>query len=86
MSNLLQEPIFICDPDPHSLVSTYVTTLEILAELSKLETSLNFYEIGSTIKGKLERVMSAINKRKRSLSYSSEQRPYPKPISRTMKK
>ena len=71
-SNLLQEPIFICDSDPHSLVSTFVTTLENLAEKSKLEMSLNFHEIGSAIKGKLDRVMSAINKRKRTISSSSK--------------
>ena len=62
-SNLLQEPIFICDPDPHSLVSTFVTTLANLAKKSKLKMSLNLHEIGSTIKRKLEREMSAIKKR-----------------------
>ena len=72
-SNHFQEPIFNCDPDPHSLVSTFVTTLENLAEKSKLEMSLNYHESGSTIKRKLERVMSVINKRKKTMSSSSEQ-------------
>ena len=57
----------------HSLVFSFVTTLENLAEKSKLEMSLNFHEIGSTIKGKLERLLSAINKRKRTMSSCSEQ-------------
>ena len=62
-SNLLQEQFFICDNEPHSLVSTFVTTFENL-EKSRLEMSLKLHDIGATIKGKLERVMSAINKRR----------------------
>ena len=31
-SNVLKEPIFICDTEPQSLVSSFVTSLETFAE------------------------------------------------------
>ena len=66
-SILLEERIIFCDPDPHPLAPTFVTTLENLDEKSEFQKSLNFHEIVSIVKGKLKRVMSAINKRKRTL-------------------
>ena len=46
-SNLFQEPIFICDNEPHSLLSTFLTTLKNLAEKSKNDTSLKIHDTGA---------------------------------------
>ena len=49
-SNLLDEPIFICNTEPHSLVSAFVNSLESLAEKNKLEMNLNFQDFATRIK------------------------------------
>ena len=72
-SNLLDEPIFICDTDPHSLVSAFVNSVESLAEKNKLEMNLKFHDIATRIKEKVERVLSAINTKRRRLSIVNEQ-------------
>ena len=71
-SNILKEPIFICNTEPHSLVSPFVKTVESLAEKNKLEMNLKFPDIASRIKEKLERVLSAINTKRRQLSNGKE--------------
>ena len=63
---MLEEPIFICDTEPQSLVSSFVPSLENLAEKSKLEMGLKFLNIGTAIKEKLGRVTSTLNKRRRT--------------------
>ena len=70
-SNLLEEPIFICNSEPHSLVSAFVNSVESLAE-NKLEMNLKFHDIATRIKEKLERVLSAINTKRRQLSNGKE--------------
>ena len=49
-SNLLKEPIFMCDTEPHSLVSAFVNCLESLAEENKLEMNLLKLLFGSWIR------------------------------------
>ena len=71
-SNLLEEPIFICNSEPHSLVSAFVNSVESLAEKNKLEMNLKFHDIATRIKEKLERVLSAINTKRRQLSNRKE--------------
>ena len=56
-SNLLEEPTFICDAEPYSLVSAFVNSVENLAEKSKLEMKLKFHDVATRIKQKLERVL-----------------------------
>ena len=62
-SNLLEEPSFICDTETRSLVSSFVTSLENLAEEINLETGLMFLNIGTTNKEKFEPVTSTSNKK-----------------------
>ena len=64
-SNLLGEPIFSCNTGPHSLVSAFVNSVESKAEKNKPEMNLNFYDIATRIEEKLERVLSAINTKRR---------------------
>ena len=71
-SNLLDKPIFICDTEPHSLVSEFVNSLESLAEKNKLEMNLKFHDIATRIKSKLEGMLSANNTKSRQLSNGSE--------------
>ena len=71
-SNLLKEPIFICNTEPHSLVSAFVNSVESLAEKNKLEMNLKFHDIATRLKEKLERVLSAINTKTRQLSNGNE--------------
>ena len=71
-SNLLEEPIFICDTEPQCLVSAFVNSVESLAEKKKLERNLKFPDIATRIKKKLERVLSAVNTKRRQLSNGKE--------------
>ena len=41
-SNLLQEPIFLCNKDPKTLIVSFVEALEELASKSKAEMIKNF--------------------------------------------
>ena len=71
-SNLLKEPLCICDTEPQSLLSSFVTSLKNFAEKIKLELGLKFLKIGTTIQEKLERVTLTLNKRKPTISPTSE--------------
>ena len=52
-SNTLQEPIFLCSNEHHSLGSTLVSTIEFFAVRSRLEMLLNFHVFGATVKDDL---------------------------------
>ena len=71
-SNLLEEPIFICYTELHSPVPAFVNSVESLAEKNKLEMNLKFHDIATRIEEKLERVLSAINTKRRQLSNGNE--------------
>ena len=71
-SNLHTEPIFITETEPHSLVLAFVNSLESLAEKNKLEKILIFHDIATRMKEKVERVLSAINTKRRQLSNENE--------------
>ena len=60
-SNLLEEPIFICDTEPHSLVQAFLNSLESLAEKNKLEMNLKFHDIATTIKEKRKTETCVVN-------------------------
>ena len=72
-SNLLKKPIFICDNEPHSLVSAFVNTVKSLAKKNELEMNLKFYNIATRIKVKLKCVLSTIYTKRRQLSKGNEQ-------------
>ena len=52
-SNLVEEPIFICNSDPHHLVASFIGALENLASQSKAKMENLFPDIKTTIKIKL---------------------------------
>ena len=63
-SNLLQEPIFICNSNPRDLVSSFVNALENLAAQSKAQMRMSFLEIETAIESRLSHVMGLLNKRR----------------------
>ena len=52
-SNLMEEPIFLCNSDPHRLVASFIGVLENLASQSKAKMKNLFLDIETTIKIKL---------------------------------
>ena len=52
-SNLVEEPIFLCNSDPHNLVASFIGVLRNLASQSKAKMKNLFYDIKTTIKIKL---------------------------------
>ena len=63
-SNLLPEPIFLCNANPHYLISSYITALEGLATQSKAQIKLNFIEVETAIKIKLCAILEQLNQRR----------------------
>ena len=51
--NLIEEPIFLCNSDPHHLVPSRIGAFEILALHNEAVTKKLFFDIGTTIKNKL---------------------------------
>ena len=63
-SNLLQEPIFICNSNPRALVSSFVNALENLAAQSKDQMRMSFLEIETAVESRLSHVMGLLNERR----------------------
>ena len=59
----MEEPIFICNSDPHHLVASFIGALENLA--SQIETKMKnfFLEIETTIKIKLGSTLEKLTQR-----------------------
>ena len=62
-SNLVQEPIFFCNSDPHHLVASFVGALENLAAQSKAKMKNLFHDIETTIKIKLGNILEKFTQR-----------------------
>ena len=62
-SNLIPEPIFLCNSDPRHLVSSFISTLEGLATQSKAQMKLRFIEVETAIKIKLSSILEQLNQR-----------------------
>ena len=62
-SNLIPEPIFLCNSDPRHLVSPFASTREGLATQSKAQTKLRFIEVEAAIKIKLSSILQQLNQR-----------------------
>ena len=62
-SNLVEEPIFLYNSDPHHLVSSFIGTLEGLALQSKAQMKLLFLDIETTIKIKLGSILEKLTQR-----------------------
>ena len=59
-SNLAEEPIFICNSDPHHLVASFIGALENLASESKAKMKNLFPHIETTIKIKLGSILEKL--------------------------
>ena len=62
-SNLVEEPIFICNSDPHHLVASFIGSLKNLASQSKAKMKNLFLDIETTIKIKLGNILEKLTQR-----------------------
>ena len=69
-SNLIPEPIFLRNANPHHLILSFITALEGLATQSKAQIKLNFIEVETAIKMKLCAVLEQLNQRRNRVSKS----------------
>ena len=67
-SNLISEPIFLCNANRHHLISSFISALEGLATQSKAQLKLNFIEVETAIKIKLCAVLEQLNQRRNRVS------------------
>ena len=64
LSDLISEPIFLRNANPHHLISPFLTALEGLATQSKAQMKLNFIEVETAIKIKLCATLEQLNQRR----------------------
>ena len=62
-SNLVKEPIFFCNSDPHHLVTSFIGALENLARQSKAIMKNLFFDIKTTINIKLGSILEKLTQR-----------------------
>ena len=62
-SNLVKEPIFLCNSDPHHLVTSFISALEKLALQRKSKVKNLFFDIGTTINSKLGSILEKLTQR-----------------------
>ena len=62
-SNLVEEPIFLCNSDPHHLVAPFIGAFENLASQSKAKMKNFFFDIETTIKFKLGTTLEKLTQR-----------------------
>ena len=63
-SNLIPEPIFLCNANSHHLILSFSTALEGLAAQSKTQMKLIFFGVGTAIKVKLCAILEQLNERR----------------------
>ena len=63
-ANLVWEPIFLCNANPHHLISSVFTALDGLATQSKAQMKLNFIEVQTAIKIKRYPTLQQLNQRR----------------------
>ena len=63
-SNLIPEPIFLRNANPHHLISSLISALEVLAIQSKAQMKLIFIEVETAIKVKLCAIPEQLNRRR----------------------
>ena len=59
-SNLVKEPIFLCNSDPHHLVTSFIGALENLARRSEAKLKNLFFDIETTINIKLGSILEKL--------------------------
>ena len=62
-SNLIEQPVFFCIFNPGALVESFVGTLGGLPTESKTQMNLKFSEIETSVKSKLNQILSDLNQR-----------------------
>ena len=67
-SNLIPEPILLCNANPHHFISSFITALEGLAAQSKAQMKLVFVEVETAIKIKLCAILEQLNQRRNGVS------------------
>ena len=60
-SNLIAEPLFLCNSNPRDLVESFIDAVEGLATKSKAQMKFKFLEIETAIKSKLTRTLESLN-------------------------
>ena len=63
-SNLIPEPIFLCNANHHHLISSFITALEGLAIQSEAQMKLSFVEMETEVKTKLCAILEQLNQRR----------------------
>ena len=63
-SNLIESPIFLCNSNPRDLVESFVVALESLAAQSKAQMKLQFLDIETSIKSRLNAIFAVLNERR----------------------
>ena len=63
-SNLIEEPVFLCDKDPKNLIVSFVEALEELANKSKTEMQTKFASIQEIINSRVKAIFEKLNERK----------------------
>ena len=63
-SNLIPEPIFLCNATLHHLISSFLTALERLATQSKAQMKFNLFDVETAIKIKLCAILEQLNQRR----------------------
>ena len=67
-SNLIPEPFFLCNANPHHLILSFITALEGLATQSKAQMKWNFIEVETAVKTRLCAVLEQLNQRRNRVS------------------
>ena len=71
-SNLIDEPLFLCDKDPKALIISFVEAIEVLANKSKTEMRTKFSSIEAIIRARVNAIREDLNKRKDRNASASE--------------
>ena len=59
----MEEPISLCDSNPHHLVASFIAALETLASPSKAKMKNLFFDIETTIKSNLGNILEKLTQR-----------------------
>ena len=62
-SNLQDDTIFMCEKDPELLIIAFVSSLELLAERSKLQMRTKFQESENTVNDRVKKIFEKLNAR-----------------------
>ena len=63
-SNLIAEPLFLCNSNPRDLVESFIDAVEGLATKSKAQMKLKYLEVETAIKNRLTRTLESLNERR----------------------